>query len=255
MELIALLGKGGTAKTTSTASLGHAFARRGKKVVLIDLDSQASLSDWLVGERDGRPMVEDVLMGRAVWADALVEIAPNLRLSPTMNFALPEVEQHIGGLKRRSESFLGDHLADLTDVDIILFDTPRGLDTNIAQNIFEAMTGALIVAEPAPMSTQANKEIILAVREWEEGRDVALLLGVLPTRFQKTSLSGMALDSMDGGEGIPVFTAIRSTVKASEAVALDELLWNYDSHATASQDYEVAAEEILGAMKKKAKAA
>jgi len=36
--------KGGVGKTTTTANLGHAFLRQGKRVLAIDLDPQASLS-------------------------------------------------------------------------------------------------------------------------------------------------------------------------------------------------------------------
>lgn len=254
MELIALLGKGGTAKTTSTASLGHAFARRGQRVVLLDLDSQASLSDWLVGEREGKPMIEDVLMGRASWTDALVEVAPNLRLAPTMNFALKEVDNHIEGLKRQAELVVAKALEALPETDILIIDTPRGLDTNIALNVFEAMSQALIASEPSPMSLTAQREIVLAVRDYEEARSRSLLLGILPTRYTHTSLSKMALDSMAQHDALRVFTAIRTTVRASEAVAVDELLWDYDPESTAALDYEKAAEEILGALKEAAAA-
>lgn len=254
MELIALLGKGGTAKTTSTASLGHAFARRGHRVAIVDLDSQASLSDWLVGDREDKPMVEDVLMGRVPWKDVLIDVAPNLRLAPTMNFALKEVDNHIEGLKRQRELLVAKAFESLPETDLVLIDTPRGLDTNIALNVFEAMTRTLIVSEPAPMSLTAHREIVLAVREYEEERGVPLLLGVLPTRYQNTSLSKMALESMEENEDLRIFTTIRATVRASEAVAVDELLWEYDPESTAAQDYETAADEILGALKE-AKAA
>lgn len=249
MELIAIVGKGGTAKTTSTASLGHAFARRGMRTVIVDLDSQASLSDWLVGERDGKPMVEDVILGRATWDDIMVEVAPNLLLAPTQNFGLKQVDNHIESLKRQRELVIAKTFESLKGADIVIIDTPRGLDTNIALNVFEAMTRALVVAEPAPMSLNADREIVLAVRDYEEAREQSLLLGVIPTRYTHTSLSKMAVEAMAEEGGLRVFTPVRSTVRASEAVAFDMLLHDYDAESNAVADYEVAADEILGAMK------
>ena len=45
MRIVFASGKGGTGKTTTTLNLGHGLAKAGKKVLLVDMDAQANLTD------------------------------------------------------------------------------------------------------------------------------------------------------------------------------------------------------------------
>jgi len=47
MRKVAILNfKGGTGKTTTAVNLGHALSLKGFKVLIIDCDPQASISNW-----------------------------------------------------------------------------------------------------------------------------------------------------------------------------------------------------------------
>src|SRR3954447_86217 len=55
--------KGGTGKTTSTVNTAAALTRKGKKVLVVDLDQQASATRYLALEPESSPNLYAVLMG------------------------------------------------------------------------------------------------------------------------------------------------------------------------------------------------
>ena len=75
--------KGGVAKTTSVHALGVAMAERGAKVLLVDLDPQASLS-WACGvDPDSLELsIHDVLLNRAKVPDVLITLEPPAPATP-----------------------------------------------------------------------------------------------------------------------------------------------------------------------------
>jgi chromosome partitioning protein len=74
--------KGGVGKTTTVFSLGSAFAQKGKKVLLVDLDPQSSLTISAGLEpQDIKVSVYDALVQSA--SLPIVQLNPNLALTPS----------------------------------------------------------------------------------------------------------------------------------------------------------------------------
>src|SRR5438552_8208274 len=55
--------KGGTAKTTSTVNTAACLVKKGKKVLLVDLDQQASSTRYLGLDPEASPNLYDVFTG------------------------------------------------------------------------------------------------------------------------------------------------------------------------------------------------
>src|SRR5689334_7652727 len=73
--------KGGVGKTTSAANLGAAFAEAGRRVVLLDLDPQGSLT-IAVGADAGSCSMSEVLRNPEDAARAVVPCAGGMHIIP-----------------------------------------------------------------------------------------------------------------------------------------------------------------------------
>lgn len=103
--------KGGVGKTTSTASVGVAMARQGKKVLLVDLDGQANLTGIFVSPENIEKSIYDSLVDKQPLP--IHKIEKNLDLVPSdLNMSAAEVK--MSGLFNR-EMRLTHFLAKVKD--------------------------------------------------------------------------------------------------------------------------------------------
>ena len=66
--------KGGVGKTTTSASLAAGLARKGRKVLAVDMDPQGNLGFSLGADIDEGPTVYDALEGKVTVYDAIKRI-------------------------------------------------------------------------------------------------------------------------------------------------------------------------------------
>ncbi|ADY27662.1 Cobyrinic acid ac-diamide synthase (plasmid) [Deinococcus proteolyticus MRP] len=125
--ILMFIHAGGAGKTSTTRDLGAELARRGKRVLLIDLDPQANLTTWL-GVYDAEPAqtVQGALMDYAPLPEPLR--VHGMDLIPS-HLSLARTERILGGLTN-SEGRLQlaiDALREGDRYDYILLDCPPSL--------------------------------------------------------------------------------------------------------------------------------
>ena len=124
--------KGGSAKTSTVVNLGAAFAERGRRTLVVDLDGQAHTTLWLLGPdgRDGGPFVQDWIEGRAtVTATVRPTAWANLDLIPA-SLALNHLRDRLEAAQQPADARrLRDRLVEVAGTyAYVLFDCPAGLN-------------------------------------------------------------------------------------------------------------------------------
>jgi len=204
--------KGGVTKTTSTANLGAMFAEAGRRVLLVDCDPQANLSEAF-GWGEDRPgeRLEDLLahpdaIKRYVPPVAVHgDVAPRpawreqLRIIPATD-ALADIAADLPAIVGAGyENRLRDVLDPLRDqFDVILLDTPPGRG-NLSGMAVLAADGLLIPSLAADLDVRgAGKIYDLVEEEIPDLRILGVLIAASDRRWQITrdAAARMAADHM-----------------------------------------------------------
>lgn len=140
--------KGGTGKTTSAVNTAAALANKGKKVLLVDLDQQASATRYLDLDPEHSPNLYEVFMGTrpAALAVRTSKIGIDLLASHVLMAAIEEA------LEPGDETRLSELLTPLKPTyDFILIDTPPGK----AMLAFNGLAAADLIVIPASAERMA----------------------------------------------------------------------------------------------------
>ena len=134
--------KGGTAKTTSTVNTAAALAKKGLKVLVVDLDQQASATRYLDLDPEASPNLYEVFMGtqQAPLAVRKAKHGVDVLTSHVLMAAIEEA------LEPGDETKLSSLITPLRQsYDFILIDTPPGK----AMLAFNGLAAADLIIIPA----------------------------------------------------------------------------------------------------------
>ena len=235
--------KGGVGKTTSTVNLGAALQRMGKKVLLVDLDPQANLTQSL-RLTEHRPTVYEALRGEGQLEP--VEVLPGLDVvTSTLDLSGAEVEL---SSEAGREYILKELLEPLRRrYGYILLDSPPSLGL-LTINAFTAAEEVYIPLQAHYLAMQGLSKLQEVVDRVGKRLNKGLRIGgVFITQYdQRKVLNREVAETIRKHFPSVVFrTAIRDNVALAEAPTAGQDVLRYAPRSTGAADYQALAKEVI----------
>jgi chromosome partitioning protein len=239
--------KGGVAKTTTVHSLGAAWAERGRRTLLVDLDPQACLT-FSVGKDPDKleTSLHDVLVGRASAEDTLIELGdPGLVLAPA-SIDLAGAEVHL--LTRPGREYALDRaLAPLyRDFDVVVIDCPPSLGI-LTINGLTAARQVLIPLQCETLSHRGVGQLLDTIADVRTFTNAALeVVGVVATMYDhRTRLAQSTIGAVGDAYGLEVLDPpVPKSVRVAEAPGRGCSILQYAPQSPSAAAYRALAARL-----------
>ena len=238
--------KGGSGKTTTAVNLAAALAETGRRVLLVDLDPQASASAWLGVSDEGRGFL-DALLGRGSLDQVLrgtetagVDLIPSSPWLLAAERSLAELAAANGRM-----SSLVAHLPDRWDY--LIVDCPPALGV-LTANAFACVDELLIPVEAHFMAIKGVVQLLRGVDRARETINPRLhVSGIVACRVDaRTRHCPEVVERLREHFGDLVHTVVlRENVRLAECPSFAQPITRYDPRSSGAADYRELAREVI----------
>lgn len=238
--------KGGVGKTTTAVAIGQAWARKNKKVLFVDLDSQANLTTMIspLAPEEHKATIRDAFLNKRNLNVENVE--KNVDLIPS-ELSLSNFDRDTASITGR-EYLLLDILKPLKDkYDYIIIDCPPALGL-ITYNALIASDHLVMVATPdglaySGMVMVAN--LFADVQSNPRLNPELQLSGVVITKYERNKLSDMYVTKIKNELGDAfVEPVISKATKIAQAGSFNQSIYDYDPSGKVTKQYVEVAKNL-----------
>ena len=244
MRTIAVaLSKGGVGKTTTAVNLAAGLARDGKRVLVVDMDTQGQIAKAL-GQKPETGVAE-VAMEELTPEQAIVQAREGVWLLAG--------GRSLAGLKRviarkdfGGERTLAEALGALDGrYDYVLVDTAPAWDTLTVNALFYAREVLIPVALEV-MALQGMLEFVRSLKSVQQYHPELDLRYIVPTFMdRRVKKSEEIFGQLRGHFQELVCDPIRYNVRLSEAPGYGQTIFEYAPRSSGAQDYQQLTERIV----------
>ena len=248
MRTIAITAqKGGSGKTTNAINIGTGLSYLGKKVLLIDMDPQASLTDGL-GKmpEECEKSVAEVLLRKCTIKEAMIRINRNLDLVPA-NDELTGLEITLADQKDRNTRLKKalEHVR--SNYDYIIIDCAQGLGL-FTVNALIAASEVFIPTQLEYFSTRTIGRTFKTVGLVKNNYNPDLkVTGIIPCMYMSANKSARETleEIREAYKDLVFATVIRRGVAISDAAAYGKDIYSYSNRSNGALDYTDLCNEII----------
>ena len=247
-KIVIANNKGGVAKTTTAYNLASYYAKKGKRILVIDCDPQGNLTDALgVDPNEVDCTIFNALMKRNI-KEAIIKLpqAENFYLVPS-NLESERVNINLSSQLNR-ESVLRKILKEVEDeFDMCIMDTSPSLSI-LTLNAIVAADSIYLTLRSGYFELRGAGLLISTINEIKEDlNDKLQVKGLILTQYDiRTSLSVDSKEQLEEHFKSTIMkTVIRQNVDLAKAPAHAQDIFDYAPASNGARDYEDLALEVL----------
>ena len=245
--------KGGVGKTTTTAALGAILCNLGYRVLLIDMDSQASLTKSLgiyAEDKSIADVLGNVQLGTLALHEIIKPVRDGLSLAPS-NILMYTTEMGLVGRMGR-ETILKKALENIdgSTYDVTLIDCPPSMGM-LTVNGLVASQGVIIPSLPSETDIRGVSSLLETMNGiTAAGLNGSIeLLGILVVQFDGRTNEHKRIVTMVQ-EKHPLLGIIPRSVRVQEAVVANRAVTEYAPRSKPALAYLEVAEKINAWLKR-----
>jgi chromosome partitioning protein len=260
--VVALLNrKGGVGKTSACHHLAGALARAGRRVLLVDLDPQASLTQGLLGPAAAAAVPADRSAAAAFGEPGEPAAAAAVRLTfpgggkaPPVSFDLVPGHPSAADFNTARPDLAGPNQLALRDYlaaarggyDVVLIDCPPNLQL-LSRAAVVAADGVVVPLQPEDYGAQGIAAVAAEVLAVRAGANPGVrLLGYLLTMVQRAAVHQAYAQQLRARHGPAVFAAeVPRAVAFAEAIVARKPIGVYRPRSAAARAVEAVAAELV----------